>query len=160
MKKSYIVLITLAVFGAGAIMLFQPNKQAEVSNEQQDSTDDTELASSSNDSVSTNTASSTSDLDANALTDGNYTGSQETTPFGDLKISIIVENGKISDITFITLPEDDNHSASLNRQASTKLESQTIAAQSADIDGVSGATYTSDAYIESLQSAIDQAKGA
>ncbi|MCA9329671.1 FMN-binding protein, partial [Candidatus Saccharibacteria bacterium] len=79
--------------------------------------------------------------------------------YGDVKIAIVVQSGKITNVNYLTMPNTDSHSAQLSQRASSSLTKQTITAQSANIDGVSGATYTSEAYITSLQAAIDAAKG-
>ena len=60
-------------------------------------------------------------------------------------------------VSFLQLTADDPRSADINSQAGPILLQQTMQAQSANIDGVSGATYTSEGYLQSLQSALDQA---
>lgn len=161
MKKSYIVLTFIAVFGAGAIALFPSKDETAAQSSSVEANTTTTTTSNTSNAKSTTTSQQTSTSSSNTTyTDGTYKGSTESTPFGDIQISIVVSGGSITDVTFLQIPEDDNHSAQLSRQASTRLESQTITAQSADISGMSGATYTSEAYINSLQAAIDAAKGA
>ncbi len=68
-----------------------------------------------------------------------------------------IAGGKIADITALQLPFDRQRSAEISQIVEPMLRSEALTAQSAQIDLVSGATYTSDAYAQSLQSALDQA---
>ena len=97
-------------------------------------------------------------LPSTKLTDGTYTGTNETTRFGDVQVAITVSGGAITDVTTPVLSGNEGRSDQINNQAAPILRSEALAAQSAQIDSVSGATYTSGAYISSLQSALDQAK--
>jgi len=86
-----------------------------------------------------------------------YTGDAVTTRFGDVQVRITVQNGKITDSEVTQVPWNDRKDQEINSYAVPILNSETVAAQSANIDMVSGATYTSQGYIGSLQSAIDRA---
>ena len=90
---------------------------------------------------------------------GQFTGAVVETPYGTVQVRITVSGGRISDIAALQLPEDRRRSAQISQYAGPILRSEAIAAQSASIDTVSGATYTSQGYEQSLQSAIDQAHG-
>ncbi|NQX10264.1 FMN-binding protein [Microbacteriaceae bacterium VKM Ac-2855] len=89
--------------------------------------------------------------------DGTYTGASESTRFGNVQVQITVSGGGITDVTALQLTDKDGRSVSISNRAAPILRSEVLAAQSADVQSVSGATYTSDAYLGSLQSAIDQA---
>jgi len=89
-------------------------------------------------------------------TDGVYTGPAESTRWGDVQVQVTIQNGKIVSVDEVQAPSD-RRSAAINSRAQPVLESEAVAAQSADIDAVSGATYTSDTYKASLQAALDQA---
>ena len=67
-----------------------------------------------------------------------------------------VEGDQIVDVQALQLPDGDRHSASISQQVEPMLRESALAADSADIDVISGATYTSTAYAYSLQSALDQ----
>jgi uncharacterized protein with FMN-binding domain len=84
-------------------------------------------------------------------------GSLATTQYGQLQVKLTVANGRIRNVGFTTLVANDGHSASIDQYAAPILIRETLAAQSAGIQGVSGATYTTGAYEQSLQSAIDRA---
>jgi len=88
---------------------------------------------------------------------GTYTGDAVSTRFGTVQVQVTIENGTIVDVTALALPANDPHSAMISQRVEAVLQSSALAAQSAQIDLVSGATYTSRAYAQSLQAALDQA---
>ena len=79
------------------------------------------------------------------------------TRFGPVQVSVTVEAGQITDIAAMQLPSGDRRSAQISSRSEPTLRSEALTAQSANIDGVSGATYTSEAYARSLQAALDSA---
>ena len=91
------------------------------------------------------------------LTDGTFTGSATNTRYGPVQVQITVTGGKIVDVQAVEYPTDNSRDRQINERAIPQLVSETLDAQSADIHFVSGATYTSQGYLDSLQSAIDQA---
>jgi uncharacterized protein with FMN-binding domain len=72
-------------------------------------------------------------------------------------VEITVADGTITDVQVIDYPSGNGKDQQINARALPELVQETLDAQSADIDMVSGATVTSDGYVESLQSALDQA---
>jgi uncharacterized protein with FMN-binding domain len=86
-----------------------------------------------------------------------YTGTVAYNQHGGVQATITVTGKKITDVS-IAAPMDDPRSAGINQQADPILVSETLTAQSANINIVSGATDTSQSYMQSLQSALDQAK--
>lgn len=91
------------------------------------------------------------------LTDGTFTGSATNTRYGPVQVQITVTGGKIVDVQAVEYPTDNSRDRQINERAIPQLVSETLNARSADIHLVSGATYTSQGYRDSLQSAIDQA---
>src|SRR5689334_6899436 len=87
------------------------------------------------------------------------TGPSVGTPYGPVQVRVTVNGGRLTDVTTLRHPNDRRRSIEINDQALPILRSEALHAQSADIDEVSGATWTSDAYINSLQSALDKAQG-
>jgi len=85
------------------------------------------------------------------------TGDTVQTRWGPVQVKITVTNGKITDVTAVQSPSDNPRDQEINSYALPQLKSEALAAQSAKIDTVSGATYTSDGYRQSLQSALDSA---
>ena len=94
---------------------------------------------------------------AEAPSGGTYTGDAVQTRFGPVQVEITVENGTITASEVTQVPWNDRKDQEINGRAVPVLNAEVVDAQSADIDMVSGATYTSQAYVESLQSAIDRA---
>jgi uncharacterized protein with FMN-binding domain len=93
----------------------------------------------------------------NGLKDGIYKGKGATNPYGTIQVSIKIEGGEITDAD-ATYPVTGN-SATINPAAIPKLNQESLQAKSAkDVSAVSGATFTSASYQESLQSALDSAK--
>ncbi len=89
------------------------------------------------------------------LKNGVFKGSAAKNPYGTIQVSIKIANGKIT-AADATYPVTDD-SATINPPAIASLKQGTVQAQSADVDAVSGATFTSESYVKSLQAAIDQA---
>jgi uncharacterized protein with FMN-binding domain len=79
--------------------------------------------------------------------------------YGTIQVRIVTVHGRIRSVAFAQLAGDEELSDLINAQAGPLLLQRTLVAQSADIDTVSGATYTSDAYRQSLQSALDKVAG-
>jgi uncharacterized protein with FMN-binding domain len=86
-----------------------------------------------------------------------YAGSTAQTRWGPVQVTITVDGGKITDVAVPTYPSGNRRDQEINAGALPILRQETLAAQSADIDAVSGATVTSDGYKQSLQSALDAA---
>ncbi len=90
--------------------------------------------------------------------DGTYTGSAADAYYGTVQVQVTVSGGKMTDVTFLQHPGGRSTSVYINSQAMPILSSEAIAAQSAQVDGVSGASDTSAAFQQSLASALSQAK--
>ena len=88
---------------------------------------------------------------------GTYTGSDVQTRFGDVQVQVVVANGAITDVVALALTDDENRSRQISARAAPILRTEVLAAQSSQVQMVSGATYTSEAYLTSLQAALDQA---
>ena len=90
--------------------------------------------------------------------DGTYSGDAIAEYYGVIQVAAVIVNGKLADVKFLQYPTDRATSAMINQQALPQLKSEAIAAQSANIDAVSGASETSPAFIRSLASALSKAK--
>ena len=103
---------------------------------------------------------STSTADGGATTpatyaDGTWTGSAISEPWGPFQVQVVISGGKITNVSVVESPSD-GHSSRINNQAVPMLTESTLANQGSSVDMVSGATWTSDSYATSLQSALDQ----
>jgi len=102
---------------------------------------------------------SASSLESSGSSSGTetYTGSTASTRWGDVQVTITVTNGEITAVQVPVYPTGNGRDQQINAYALPILTQETVQAQSADIDTVSGATVTSDGYLQSLQSALDAA---
>jgi uncharacterized protein with FMN-binding domain len=100
-------------------------------------------------------ADASGEAGGSGLKNGIFKGSAAKNPYGAIQVSIKVSGGKITaaDATYPVTGD----SATINPPAIATLKQGTLKAQSADVDAVSGATFTSESYVKSLQAAIDQA---
>jgi uncharacterized protein with FMN-binding domain len=85
------------------------------------------------------------------------TGAVESTMYGPMQVKVTLDGSKITNVSVVQETNDGQESQQIDSFAIPKLTAETLTAQSARIDAVSGATTTSDGYIGSLQSALDQA---
>ena len=89
--------------------------------------------------------------------DGNYTGSVADAFYGNIQVQAVISGGKLTNVIFLQFPNDRSTSRMINAQADPMLTQEAIQAQSAQVSGVSGATASSGAFVQSLQSALQQA---
>lgn len=88
---------------------------------------------------------------------GTFTGDYGNTRYGPVQVQITVVNNKITNATALTYPTSSFRDQQINQQAIPYLIQETLAAQSANIQGVGGASYTSQGWAVSLQSALTKA---
>ena len=82
-------------------------------------------------------------------------GDVANTAYGPVQVQLVVADDKITGVNILEQPSGTTHDLQIGQVAFPKLISETLAAQSARVDAVSGASYTSAGYIKSLQSALD-----
>jgi len=122
-----------------------------------------ESAPTTSASASTSSGSAASGSAASGTgTSGTATSATKTvagdtiqTRYGPVQVQVTAAAGTITDVTALQLPGNDPRSAQISQYSGPVLREQALAAQSAQIDGVSGATFTSDGYARSLQAALD-----
>ncbi|MFE3825636.1 FMN-binding protein [Streptomyces sp. NPDC059092] len=90
-------------------------------------------------------------------TGGTYTGDAVPTRYGTVQVAATVKNGRLTAVKVVQAPSGDGRSSQLAATAVPQLTQEALAANSGHIDAVSGASYTSQGYIQSLQSALDRA---
>jgi len=93
-----------------------------------------------------------------AASSGQFAGAAVQTPYGTVQVQVTISGGRIADVTTLQLPGGNGHSTQIAQYAAPHLRSEVLAAQSANVNTVSGATYTSQGYLRSLQAALDAAK--
>ncbi|MDQ1393965.1 MAG: hypothetical protein QOF30_2942 [Acidimicrobiaceae bacterium] len=87
------------------------------------------------------------------------TGGLFSNRYGDVQVAVVVSGNQIIDVKALKLPSDRARSRDISDQAAPLLHDEVIQAQSAQIDTIGGATYTSASYAQSLQSALDKVHG-
>jgi len=142
---------------AGLVLLFSYRTSVGEALPTGQSTNTTGTTSTGTSSTGTTSTGTDSSGTASGLTDGTFTGAAASTRYGAVAVRITVSGGMITKVDVPQYPSSNGRDRQINQQAIPILVSETVSAQSSSIDMVSGATYTSDGYLQSLQSAIDQA---
>lgn len=136
MKRAFLVSMG-TVAGAAAVLAYQPGALFS-------------SGGSTAQAATTTTSAATS-------TSATYTGDSVETGYGPVQVEITVAGSTVTAVTAVTAPNGDPRSSQISAYAIPQLEQQAVTAQSAKIDGVSGASYTSAGFAQSLQSALTQA---
>lgn len=146
--------------GVGTLVSALPESQASASG--------TSNSVSSGTSATTSNSSDTTDSSAAAPAattapvasgpaDGTYDGSVVNTRFGTVQVQAVISGGKITDVIAVKLTDADRKSIQISQQVAPMVRSEVLTAQSAHVANISGGTYTTQAYLQSLQSALDAA---
>lgn len=110
-------------------------------------------------SASAPTATGTSSGNATGLyKDGSYTGSVADAQWGYVQVQVVIQNSRMADVKFLQYPNDRNRSVEINSYADPVLIQEAIQAQSAQVDIITGATDSSEAFMQSLADALSQAQ--
>lgn len=120
-------------------------------------TDQAGSASSSSGASSTTKTAKASKTAPASTAARTITGDAVETQYGPVQVQITVKSGTITAVNAVEYPANDPRDQEINSYAIPQLNQEALSAQSAQIDTVSGATYTSGGYLNSLQSALDQA---
>lgn len=134
--KKFIIIIAVALI-IGAAVIFKNNLTSP-------STENSNLQTPSTSSIK--------------YKDGTYTGNVSTaSEFGNVQVRVVIKGSKLTDVQFLQFPDTGGHTSEVAQMAEPILKQEAISAQSANVEIVSGATQDTQAFIESLQSALDQA---
>lgn len=144
MKKLFLTGIVVAVF---VLYSIYRNNSAAIA-----------LVSTNKNGSGTAAATVVSNTSQSTLKDGTYTGSTADAFYGTMQVQATIQNGKLTDVQFLQYPIDRDESNQINQQAMPMLKQEAIQAQSATVAIVSGATDSSQAFMQSLASALSQAK--
>jgi uncharacterized protein with FMN-binding domain len=146
MPKRGAIALTLTALALVLLINFQP--PAEVAS--------TTATTGARSSTTTDGATDAPAASAGTTADTTVDGPVVDTRFGPVQVEVTISGGRIAEVTALELPSG-GRSGRISSYAEPLLQSEALQAQSASIDGVSGATYTSEAYAQSLQAALDQA---
>jgi uncharacterized protein with FMN-binding domain len=95
---------------------------------------------------------------AAAASSGTFDGSVVQTQYGPVQVAVTIANGSVTEVTALQLTNDGGRSVMISNHAAPILRSEVLTAQSALVQNVSGATYTTNGYLTSLQAALDAAQ--
>ncbi|MET1017827.1 MAG: FMN-binding protein [Leifsonia flava] len=118
---------------------------------------DATLPDTPTDATGSDTNTETAPSTGTTAHDGTFVGSVASTRFGNMQVQVTIADGAIADVVALQVTDHDRRSVQISNRAVPVLRSEVLAAQSASVATVGGATYTSDGYLSSLQSALDQA---
>lgn len=163
MKRSPVVL-TATILGTVGVLLWKPLSASSVEGTStptsgtSSSTSSTATSGSSGSSSGSSSSSSSSSAKGGSSSSlATATGALETDRYGDTQVKVVITNGKITDVVVLAYNDGDPRSAEISQAAIPVLKEEVLSKQTAAVDAVSGATYTSNAYLASLQSALDKA---
>jgi uncharacterized protein with FMN-binding domain len=163
MKKAIIGLLvvgTLVIYSL-AIRHERPQLSAPQSLTSTGSTNNNSATTSGSGMPPSNSMSNNTSMGPNSSSgqykDGNYTGSVADAYYGNVQVKASISGGKIADVSFLQYPDTHSESVYINQQAMPYLKQEAIKSQNANVDIISGATFTSQAFIQSLTSALSQA---
>jgi uncharacterized protein with FMN-binding domain len=153
------IVIALAGTASGLVMLFSYHTSLAGAGALAGATSSgtTPTTTSSGGSASTPSGSASTPSASSGTTGSTVTGGTAQTQWGPVQVQITVAGGKVTDVTAVQYPNGNGRDQEINSYALPVLAKEALAAQSAQIDQVSGATVTSNGYIQSLQSALDKA---
>lgn len=146
--------------GVGTLVSSLPQSQASASGTSGTASTGTTTdsgATSSTDTSSSSPTATTAPAAPAGAADGTYDGAVINTRYGAQQVQVVISGGKISDVVVLQTQTGDRKSQQISSRANPILREEVLAAQSANVANVSGASYTSQSYIQSLQSALDSA---
>src|SRR4051794_9199482 len=149
MQRSPIV-IAATIAGTAGVLAFHPHAATRTA------TASTPTSTRTATATATAAASGSSGGSSSSGASGTAIGDAVDTRYGSAQVRVTVKNGKITNIEALQLQGNDPRSLEISSSAEPILKQEVLTKQSADIDAVSGATYTSGSYDQSLQSALDK----
>lgn len=154
--------IALIAFVALTFVIYSIHQRSESSQALSQVTGNTEKSSQTTsspaDTPSTSSGSGSTPNVSGSYKDGTYTGKSSDAYYGYIQVKATISGGKLTNVEFLDYPQDRRNSVMINEYAMPQLKQQAIQTQSAQVDGVSGATDTSQAFTESLSDALSQAR--
>ncbi len=144
------IILTATAFGTAGVLAFHAHAPAITTARV------TPSATAAPSATATPAPSGTATPQSPSGASGTATGDAVGTQYGNAQVKVTVKDGRITAIDALQLQGNDSRSVMISSSAEPILQQEALAAQSAQIDTVSGATYTSESYKQSLQSALDK----
>jgi uncharacterized protein with FMN-binding domain len=142
------------VMGVAAVLALNPDGVATTPVAHATSQGTTKTAGTSSSGTTSSGSTSGSSTSSGSTT---VAGSAVDVGYGTVQVQVTLTSGRIVDITALSLPQNDMRSSMISQRAFPELVSQALQAQSSQVAGVSGASYTSQGFVESLRAALTQA---
>ena len=155
MRRAPIV-VSATIAGTAAVLAFHPRTPAVPTATASTASAASSAAQSAGTSSGTTGGTGTGAAGTGAGVSGTATGDSIATRYGNAQVRVTVKDGKIVQIDALQLQANDPRSVQISSTAAPVLQQEALAAQTAGVDAVSGATYTSASYTQSLQSALDK----
>ncbi len=157
MRRSPIV-IGATIAGTAGVLAFQPHAATLPTSAASATASASASASTSTSSGATKTTSSSGSGSGSSGpgSSGTATGEAISTQYGNAQVRVTVKDGKIVKLEALQLQGNDPRSVQISSSAAPVLEQEILAKQTAAVDAVSGATFTSASYMQSVQSALDK----
>jgi uncharacterized protein with FMN-binding domain len=158
-RKYYLSALVAAVFVGYSIALRHQDTHAVIlpSSLSNNSANNSSSNSSSAGSNSGSSATTNTPVTSSKYKDGNYTGSVENAFYGNVQVAVSVQGGKLTSVKVLQFPNDNPNSQYINSIAVPALKQEAIQSQSSNVSMITGATLTSQAFIQSLSNALNQA---
>jgi len=161
MRRAPIV-VSATIAGTAAVLAFHPRTPAvptataSTASAASSAAQSAGTSSGTTGGTGTGTGTGTGAAGTGAGVSGTATGDSVATRYGNAQVRVTVKDGKIVQIDALQLQANDPRSVQISSTAAPILQQEALAAQTAGVDAVSGATYTSASYTQSLQSALDK----
>ena len=155
MRRAPIV-VSATIAGTAAVLAFHPRTPVVPTATASTASAASSAAQSAGTSSGTTGGTGTGAVGTGAGVSGTATGDSVATRYGNAQVRVTVKDGKIVQIDALQLQANDPRSVQISSTAAPILQQEALAAQTAGVDAVSGATYTSASYTRSLQSALDK----
>ncbi len=152
MRKSILIIMTVAILGGLGLYV---DKSGSPTGSSLGGTDLNPVASAS--TQSSGSSGSGSSVASTTYKNGTFTGTATDTPYGMVQVAAVISGGKLTDVSFLQMPNDQGHSQEVTAYAEPYLKQEAIQGQSANIEFVTGATTTSEGFEQSLQNALNKA---
>ena len=158
MLRRAILIVTGTAAAVTSALVYNPPQLAQVATSSKAATPATSTAPSGKSTPAPNATQSAAPTTPTNLPSANFAGDKVSTRWGPVQVEITVKNGVITAANALAFPDGDRRSLSISQQAIPYLIEQTLGVvKSNDVMGVSGASYTSNGWRTSLQSAIKKA---
>jgi uncharacterized protein with FMN-binding domain len=145
--RKVVLALALTAVGLALLLSFKSRSGGSVST----------VTPSTKPSASSSAHSPSSSSSTSKSASGTFTGTSIDTRYGPVQVQAVLSDGKLTNVNVLQVPDNGGYEDQIVSIALPELKSEALSDQSANIDVVSGATFTSQGYAQSLQSALDQA---